>query len=261
MIDELLRLSTGELGELASALRSGRLDAPYTPTNLQRLLSGAVAAALAPALQRLGSLGFAPAQIAAAVDLVARDRTLRRPLEETIDLVTTGPDARNVTNRSTSVVVRELFSNATTSVLIAGYAVYQGHTVFQSLADRMRERPEVKARLFLDVQRGPGDSSSENELIRRFGANFRTQQWPQNHPLPAVYCDPRSLGVDKRSSLHAKCVVVDLCDVFVSSANFTEAAQQRNIEVGLLIRDRPLAERITFFFDSLVDQDLLVPVL
>jgi phosphatidylserine/phosphatidylglycerophosphate/cardiolipin synthase-like enzyme len=37
--------------------------------------------------------------------------------------------------------------------------------------------------------------------------------------------------------------VVDGKHVFVSSANFTEAARERNIEVGLLVQSRALAER------------------
>ena len=36
--------------------------------------------------------------------------------------------------------------------------------------------------------------------------------------------------------MHAKCVVADDRSVFVSSANFTEAAQElENVEIGLLI--------------------------
>jgi phosphatidylserine/phosphatidylglycerophosphate/cardiolipin synthase-like enzyme len=38
----------------------------------------------------------------------------------------------------------------------------------------------------------------------------------------------------------------------VSSANFTEAAQQRNIEVGLRLRSTSVAGRIVRFFESLV---------
>jgi hypothetical protein len=60
-----------------------------------------------------------------------------------IDLVTTGPEARTSAHRDTSVVVRELFVNAEHSVLIAGYAVYQGQRVFQALADRMLAKPEL----------------------------------------------------------------------------------------------------------------------
>jgi phosphatidylserine/phosphatidylglycerophosphate/cardiolipin synthase-like enzyme len=41
--------------------------------------------------------------------------------------------------------------------------------------------------------------------------------------------------------LHAKAVVVDEYSVFVTSANLTEAALDRNIEVGLLVRERNLA--------------------
>jgi len=65
---------------------------------------------------------------------------------------------------------------------------------------------------------------------------------------------------EKRASLHAKCVVVDNAISFVSSANFTEAAQERNIEVGLLIRSAPLAARLERHFTALISQGLLAPL-
>ena len=46
-----------------------------------------------------------------------------------------------------------------------------------------------------------------------------------------------------RGSLHAKCVVVDRSTALVTSANFTEAAQHRNIEAGLLIRHQGIQRR------------------
>jgi phosphatidylserine/phosphatidylglycerophosphate/cardiolipin synthase-like enzyme len=262
MIDQLLSLSVTDMAALAVALRSGRIDPPYTPIGLQRLLTAGIATNLAPSLTFLNESGFAPEQIATTLEMLIRDRSARQHLEDDIQLVTTGPDVAGDTNRDTGVVVREMFANAKASVLIAGYAVYQGHAVFQALADRMKEHPEINARLFLDIQRGPGDTSAANELVRRFAERFRTQQWPQNRPLPAVFCDPRSLDIGgaKRACLHAKCVVVDREAVLISSANFTEAAQQRNIEVGLLIRNPTLAERIILFFDSLLEQNMLIPV-
>jgi phosphatidylserine/phosphatidylglycerophosphate/cardiolipin synthase-like enzyme len=50
----------------------------------------------------------------------------------------------------------------------------------------------------------------------------------------------------------AKCVVVDGRTAFVSSANFTETAQERNIEVGVLVRAPIVAERLVGFFSALV---------
>jgi len=70
---------------------------------------------------------------------------------------------------------------------------------------------------------------------------------------PEIYFDPRSLhrpavsnlGGDtkQRAVLHAKCVVIDGRTAFVSSANFTEAAQERTIEVGVLVRSPIVVER------------------
>jgi phosphatidylserine/phosphatidylglycerophosphate/cardiolipin synthase-like enzyme len=53
--------------------------------------------------------------------------------------------------------------------------------------------------------------------------------------------------------LHAKCIVVDHQHVFVSSANFTEAGQQRNIEVGLRLDEPGLAKKLVEHFRKMVD--------
>jgi len=263
MTEQLLQLCECDLREIAAALRANRLAPPITAIGLQRLLASCVAGAVAGELQQMIEQGLTPHQLALLLELIAKDRSQRPTLEDAIDLVTTGPEAVGLTNRDTSVVVRELFAHAETSVLVAGYAVYQGQHVFAALADRMQVLPHLTVRMFLDVQRGPGDTSTDAEIVRRFAHRFRTQQWPPDRPLPQVFYDPRSLDLapDKRACLHAKCIVVDSESVFVSSANFTEAAQERNIEVGLLLRSRSLANRLVLHFDTLLAQSLLLPLL
>jgi phosphatidylserine/phosphatidylglycerophosphate/cardiolipin synthase-like enzyme len=156
-------------------------------------------------------------------------------------------------HRDTSVVVSDLFRQAEETILVAGYAVYQGQKVFGALAERMVERPTLKVRMFLDIQRKPGDTSSSAELVRRFAHRFQSEQWPTGGRLPEVFYDPRSLSPDRseRSALHAKCVVADCRDVFISSANFTEAAQERNVEVGILLHSTSVAENLSHFFGTL----------
>lgn len=263
MGDQLLQLADSDLRELATALRARRLAAPFTVMCLQRLIASQAASGVAEELQRLADQGFQPDQMAATLDLLVRDRCHRPAVEDAIDLVTTGPEMAGMTNRDTSVVVRELFACAQRSVLVAGYAVYQGREVFRALADRMAERPELNVRMFLDVQRGPGDTSLASEVVKRFAERFKSREWPEGRPLPKVYYDPRSLDLeaDKRACLHAKCVVVDGEAVFVSSANFTEAAQERNIEMGLLVRSPWLAERVTRHFETLLAAGLLEAVI
>jgi phosphatidylserine/phosphatidylglycerophosphate/cardiolipin synthase-like enzyme len=198
--------------------------------------------------------------LAMCLELAADALGSRAPLEDLVDLVTTGPEAGGVANRSTAVVVSELFRNAQHSVLIAGYAVYQGQRVFQTLAERMAQNAGLQVRMFLDVPRGQGDTSSAGAQIAGFVHQFRTSQWPAGMPLPNVYCCGQSIEDrhGKPGALHAKCIVVDEQTVFVSSANFTEAAQQRNIEVGLLVQSRTVSERVCRFFEALVDSHYFV---
>ncbi len=253
MHEPLLALAPSDLRVLVIALRAGRLFPPYMSPSVQRLLNGAVAADISAALQELASSGMSGAAIARTLELLAAACESRPPIEDVIDLVTTGPEVPGATNRDTSVVVRELFHKAEESVLVAGYAVYQGQRVFQALADRMLECSGLRVRMFLDIQRKQGDTSATSELVGRFTHRFRTAQWPAERPLPEVYYDPRSLAVRPKATaaLHAKVIVVDGFEVFVSSANFTEAAQERNIEVGLRLHSPIVAERITRFFESL----------
>ncbi len=78
---------------------------------------------------------------------------------------------------------------------------------------------------------------------------------------PCLNCSyfPSSLveSADARAALHAKCIVVDVEHVFVSSANFTEAAQQRNVEVGLRLQTHSLGTQLARFFDEMLAADLL----
>jgi phosphatidylserine/phosphatidylglycerophosphate/cardiolipin synthase-like enzyme len=258
MSDVLLTLTDADLWVLAAALRSGRLAPPFTAVGLGQFCSGAAARPLATRMQELAEEGLKGEYLALLAETVIRSRSLRPQEGGLVDLVWTGPEGPGAATRDTGVVVRELFSGATESVLIAGYAVHQGRDVFQSLAQRMAERPEVRVRMFLDVQRHSTDTSLDAELLARFAHRFRTQEWPGER-LPELFYDPRSLSRDaaKRSSLHAKCVVIDRRVAFVSSANFTEAAQVRNIEVGVLVSAARFAADLSQHFEGLAEKGVL----
>src|SRR5262249_55704023 len=157
---------------------------------------------------------------------VADARTLPPEVRDPVELVWTGPETPEFANRDTRVVVRELFATARESVLVAGYAVYQGKEVFRTLGERMDQDQALSVRMFLDGRRPPRDTTLRADIIRLCVDNFRKKEWPGRR-LPELYYDPRSLAEERanRSSLHAKCIVIDSRMAFVSSANFTEAAQ------------------------------------
>jgi hypothetical protein len=253
------RLSETDLRQLSGALQAGRLTLPLTAVSLRRYLATDIAEAVAIEGQCLTGEGFQTAHLIRLLEALAEDRAARpsRP-EDALDLVTSGPEAPGVAIRDTAVVIRELFATARQSVLVVGYAVHQGRSVFRALAERIEQYPELDVRLCLDVQRPWQEATPAAELLRRFADRFTTREWPGSR-LPTVYYDPRSLELDagKRASLHAKCVVVDRRVALVSSANFTEAAQERNIEVGVLLRVPALAEQLTRHFVALMEAGVL----
>lgn len=115
-------------------------------------------------------------------------------------------------------------------------------------------------KILLNIQRARGDTTSADQLVRRFTDQFWHKDWPGSSK-PAVYYDPRSLNPSGPTGvLHAKAVVVDDEAVFITSANLTESALDRNIELGVLIRHRVLATSVANHFQALIDTQLLSPL-
>jgi phosphatidylserine/phosphatidylglycerophosphate/cardiolipin synthase-like enzyme len=199
-------------------------------------------------------LGLEPSQLAVALTLLAAEREAIDAGSRGAELVWTGPETARSSSRDTGVVVRELFSQAESSVLASGFVVYQGREIFKPLARRMSERTGLKVRLFLNISRPQENHDPTGAIVRGFADFFRAKVWPGER-LPEVFYDPRALeaGSVSRAVLHAKCIVVDDARAFVTSANLTEAAQERNIEAGLLISDAPVARALRMQFETLAE--------
>lgn len=248
---------------LSLALAGDRIGAPFSTLAVARYVGAGCAEAVARELERLAALGMGGrhlVELLAAVDAVPRMRSADEP----VSLVWSGPEGVGARTRDTSVVVRELFARARSQVLVVGFAVHQGRAIFAALADRLDAERALRARLCLHVERRRGDTTIAAQLLKEFADRFRGEQWPGKR-LPEVYYDPRTLEMEepgrrKRAALHAKCIVVDDERAFVTSANFTEAAQERNIEVGALIGEASFARALSEQFQSLIDSRVLVRV-
>ena len=141
--------------------------------------------------------------------------------------------------RDTRRVYEELLGSADRSIWASAYVFSAGPRAFRTLAERMDAAPELDVTLLLNIERRRGDTTAPDGLVRRFADEFWGREWPGT-TRPKVYYDPRSVEAGSPTGvLHAKAVVVDEESVFVTSANLTAAAQDRNIELGLLVRTAP----------------------
>jgi phosphatidylserine/phosphatidylglycerophosphate/cardiolipin synthase-like enzyme len=246
-LEPLLRLPVGALKSLAASLADGLLAESITLRGVEQA-AGTDAPAVTTVLRDLTTDGFTPQQVATVVAGIAAAMERTPKPTSLFDIVLSGPDLPGVPTADTAAVMRTLVTQAVREVILVGYAVYDGKKLFEPLARRMDEVPNLAVTFCLDIQRAWNDPTPSAELVARFARDFRTKHWPWPS-LPALYYDPRSLEIgDGRASLHAKCVIIDRERALVTSANFTDAAQRKNVEVGVDIRYRPTAERLADYF-------------
>lgn len=253
-------LSIDGLAELAVLCRESSEHGP-TRHAVQQAIGAASSDDTMRTIDDLRTEGWSSKQIATLVKQLAIASRGSQSPEQLFDLVLSGPDVEGIPTRETAAIMHTLFADAMHEVLLVGYAVYNGAEIFRRLAERMQERPELRVWMSLDIRRPHTDTSLESEIVRRFVSEFFRRHWPWS-ARPELYYDPRSLATDasERSSLHAKCVVVDRQSALITSANFTAAAQRRNIEAGVVIEYEPFVIRLAEYFEGLRVAGILQPM-
>lgn len=248
-------LSPSELRALARSLRSGSLSMSSGNLAVSAILHYQ-SPDVVEALRGMAVNGFTGQQSGILLDALASvlESKSGGPLH---DLVLSGPEVPGVPTSDTGAVMHSLIEQAKEEVLLVGYAIHKGASLFARLAERMAENSKLKVTFCVDIRRPWKDTSLSSEIVKRFAQTFRQKHWPFDL-VPAVYFDPRGLEAGTVvSSMHAKCVIIDRRKGLVSSANFTEAAMERNIEVGVLLNDEQTATRVAEYFYGLIAHESL----
>lgn len=265
-------LSDQDLRSLIAAIDRGEFADPISVTMLQARGIGHLASAISPYL-KLGT-----ASVRALAEVVLAEREARRAPK--LSLVWTGDDPGISLARRTKVLLPELFASAREHVLVAGYSIDRGAEVFAALYKTMLEN-NVTATFFVDVDQlanrlmqhtrsnglswsivgaqveGAKDAMERGRTVVEL---FLRQMWPWERPRPIIYFDPRTADRTYAMSLHAKCVVIDHSYSLITSANFTDRGQNRNIEAGVAIEDRSFAASLERQWQNLIDAGLVVAV-
>lgn len=244
----LKAVGTTLLEQLRDAIATGMLR---TPIDRAALVGFGVKHQLDAIEAALG--GHKSAACLAVLDVALAEREDRRSGPE---LVWTEPEAPSGAARDTAVVLRSLFESARESVLLAGYSFDHARDVLAPL-HRAMSAHAVDARFFVDVPQIERGAAPDEHLAVMLG-RFMEDNWPFGEPRPRIYYDVRALVPGPPfCSLHAKCVVVDGAKAFVSSANFTQRGQERNIEVGVLVEEAGFASYLAGQWIGLIEAGLV----
>jgi phosphatidylserine/phosphatidylglycerophosphate/cardiolipin synthase-like enzyme len=167
-------------------------------------------------------------------------------LRETSELVWTGPATSVVPVRRTEQVLSDLIDGAERKLTIMSFGIFQVSRLVEIL-ERALDR-HVETRIVLGDREPQSDwvlDQQRHQLGQIVVSKARLCWWPHERRLrDAAGCT---------GLMHAKAAVADSRTAFLTSANLTEAALERNMELGVLIHGGTLPGAIDRLVDALLE--------
>lgn len=169
---------------------------------------------------------------------------------ESVDLVWTGPKTGLIPTRNTEQVILSVIDEASENLFIVSYVFYNAVSIVAKLNHATDRGVSVK--VLLESFSGDGGSVSIDGLRSMRSAVPQAQLyiWDPEQKTKAG----RSLA----AAVHAKCAVADYRLAFITSANLTSAAMERNMELGTLLRGGTMASRLHSHLDALISTGTIV---
>ncbi|MCX6620616.1 MAG: DISARM system phospholipase D-like protein DrmC [Acidobacteria bacterium] len=164
----------------------------------------------------------------------------------TTELVWTGPPTPVVPVRRTEQVLCDLIRCAERRLTLTSFGIFQVPRLVEELESALERG--VALRIVLGDREAHSDQEIDRQrqqLGRAVATGASLLQWP-----------PERRARDEKGHaglMHAKAAVADSKVAFLTSANLTEAALERNMELGVLIRGGGLPAAIDRLIDTLVE--------
>jgi len=259
-MNPFLLLPSSNLESLLSGFSNGSLK--YEVTTPALLNSGATPELAGAISSFIESKAYSPSTVAAIIGAVLDTREHIKNVALSQSLVVSGPDSPNLSNLKTGARFVQIVEHAKHELMLATFALYQGDKILEPIHQAMVNNPDLKVTLVLNIQRNYGDRTLSEELIAKARQDFVGRNWPWELK-PHVYYFPESLHLDSklRASMHAKFLIADEERCFITSANFTEAAQKKNIEIGVELQHSHEPKALSRYFKDLIARGELKPLL
>lgn len=147
----------------------------------------------------------------------------------------------------TDIVLKDLFKKAEKSITIIGYLMTDDKHILE-IFDMIKKNSNIKKLIIKFIF---DTAKQKQQLGKKYPSITKIIQtnWDKEIPYPKVY----SYKEDS-SSLHAKAVIIDSQEIFITSANMSGRALQRNFELGICHtgESAQIAENL---IEELIDQN------
>lgn len=180
--------------------------------------------------------------------LGACEAHLRADREMNVELVWTGPTTRFVPTRRTEQVLLDLIATARKDFILVSFVAYDVPSVVSALNEAASRG--VRVRILLEASIGHGGTLSYNP-----SAIMRSQVPTAEILTWQVKAEPFMDG-----KVHAKVAVVDGARAFITSANLTGHALEKNMEAGVLVHGGAVPKVLSDHLQGLIDVGVIVKV-
>ena len=160
-----------------------------------------------------------------------------------IELVWTGPKTGLIPTRRTEQVILEVIDSAKDDVFLVTYVFYKASSIVSGLNAAVARGVGVNVLLESSTEHGGAVKGDSVKAMAEAVPGASIYVWD-----PAA---KRPDGDSLSASMHAKCAVADKKLAFITSANLTSAALERNMELGLLIRGGAVPQRLQSHLNAL----------
>lgn len=245
VVDLVALVSPAKVRTVASALRG--LAGPGTAPNANTLAdTPAARAAVGRVVAEWGQVQASGDEVAGML-LGAAEARLRVERELSVELVWTGPTTRFVPTRRTEQVLLDLIASATKDFFLVSFVAYDVASVVTALNDAASRG--VRLRILLEASTSHGGTLNYDPAatMRSRVPSAELFTWREK-PEPFV-----------EGKVHAKVAVVDGTRAFITSANLTSHALEKNMEAGVLINGGPVPKTLSDHLQALVDVDIVAP--
>jgi len=185
-----------------------------------------------------------PAEVAAMLT-AASTAYHRAKGEQEIELVWTGPSSKLIATRKTEQALLHVIDEAESRLFITSFVAYDVASIMSALRKAIDRGVEVSMLLESSDKHGGGVSMDTIGKMREALPVARIYFW-------------RDKGESyEGGKVHAKVAVCDETICFISSANLTGHAMEKNMEAGVLIRGGSLPMRLQNHLEALVTVKIL----
>jgi cardiolipin synthase A/B len=197
-----------------------------------------------------GAPDVSPGEVASAF-MAAREMARLSERVSVAELVWTGPRTGLIPTRHTEQVILEVIDSARSDVFLVSYVFLKASSVVASLNEAVRRGVNADVLLESSTEHGGSVRVDGVKAMREAVPGATIYIWDIASKNP----DAGSLS----ASVHAKCVVADGNLAFITSANLTSAALERNMELGVLVRGGGIPKALRSHLEALVATKVIKP--